>query len=180
MWLFFNLLNVFAATDIICGFPGETDEDFEETMDLVRKYRFPVVNISQFYARPGTPAARFKQLSSQVVKDRSRRLSEFFNSGIASPYQALQGSKQRVFITEVAADKHNLCGHTKSYVQVIVPPSAAKMGTDVECTISDASGRFFCRGVVEQPQKRSPSWMMMLAVFGVFLMVAVAVAIKLL
>ncbi len=50
------------ATDIICGFPGETDEDFEATMALVRKYRFPHTHISQFYPRPGTPAARMKKV----------------------------------------------------------------------------------------------------------------------
>ena len=41
------------ATDIICGFPNESEEHFQETMNLVAKYRFPIVNISQFYPRPG-------------------------------------------------------------------------------------------------------------------------------
>ncbi len=50
------------ATDIICGFPGETDEDFAATLDLVRRYRFPHTHISQFYPRPGTPAARMKKV----------------------------------------------------------------------------------------------------------------------
>ena len=40
---------------------GETEEDFEQTMQLVAKYRFPHCHISQFYPRPGTPAARMKQ-----------------------------------------------------------------------------------------------------------------------
>ena len=41
------------ATDIICGFPGETKVEFQESIDLVLKYKFPVVNISQFYPRKG-------------------------------------------------------------------------------------------------------------------------------
>lgn len=41
------------ATDIICGFPGETVEDFEATMALVKQYKFPQLHISQFYPRPG-------------------------------------------------------------------------------------------------------------------------------
>jgi len=49
------------ATDIICGFPTETEEDFEETLELIREFKFPIVNISQFYPRPGTPAARMKR-----------------------------------------------------------------------------------------------------------------------
>lgn len=43
------------------GFPGETEEDFEATMKLVEDYKFPVLNISKFYARPGTPAAKMKR-----------------------------------------------------------------------------------------------------------------------
>ena len=42
------------ATDIICGFPGETAEDWERTMDLCRKYEFAELHLSQFYPRPGT------------------------------------------------------------------------------------------------------------------------------
>lgn len=41
------------ATDIICGFPGETSEDFEATMALVKEYKFSQLHISQFYPRPG-------------------------------------------------------------------------------------------------------------------------------
>ncbi|KAA0702905.1 Threonylcarbamoyladenosine tRNA methylthiotransferase [Triplophysa tibetana] len=58
------------ATDIICGFPGETDEDFEQTMELVRDYRFPSLFINQFYPRPGTPAARIEQVPAQVILSR--------------------------------------------------------------------------------------------------------------
>ena len=50
------------ATDIICGFPYETDEDHQDTLRILNKYKLPVVNISQFYPRPGTEAAKMKQL----------------------------------------------------------------------------------------------------------------------
>ena len=68
------------ATDIICGFPGETEEQFEETLSLIRDYRFPVLNISQFYPRPGTPAAKMKRIDTKIVKDRSRRCTKLFLS----------------------------------------------------------------------------------------------------
>ena len=54
------------ATDVICGFPGETEADFEETLALVARYRFRHTHISQFYPRPGTPAARMRKVLSQV------------------------------------------------------------------------------------------------------------------
>lgn len=55
------------ATDIICGFPGETDEDFQKTMQLVNKYKFPHCHISQFYSRPGTLAAKMKKVPTKVT-----------------------------------------------------------------------------------------------------------------
>ncbi|CAI5987570.1 unnamed protein product [Closterium sp. NIES-64] len=108
------------ATDIICGFPGETAADFEQTLDLIRKYKFAQVHISQFYPRPGTPAARMPKVPSGEVKQRSRALTALIES--FTPYTNLLGTTQRVWITDVAADKTKLVGHTDSYVQVLVPP----------------------------------------------------------
>ena len=67
------------ATDVICGFPGETDEDHANTLDLCRAQQFPVLNISQFYARPGTPAAKMRRVPNGVAKARSRELTALFN-----------------------------------------------------------------------------------------------------
>ncbi len=63
----FRVPGVTIATDIICGFPGETEEDFQETLDLVKLYRFPSLFINQFYPRPGTPAAKMEQVPAHVV-----------------------------------------------------------------------------------------------------------------
>ncbi|EEH53368.1 uncharacterized protein MICPUCDRAFT_9362, partial [Micromonas pusilla CCMP1545] len=68
------------ATDIICGFPGETEEDWEMTMALCRKYDFIELHLSQFYPRPGTPAARMKKVNSREVKRRSRELTNYIES----------------------------------------------------------------------------------------------------
>lgn len=48
---------------MICAFPTETEEDFEESMQLVRDYQFPSLFINQFYPRSGTPAAKMKKVS---------------------------------------------------------------------------------------------------------------------
>lgn len=63
--------NMTIATDIICGFPSESQQHHEETCALVRRHQFPVLNISQFYPRPGTVAAKWKQLNSADKKARS-------------------------------------------------------------------------------------------------------------
>ena len=64
------------ATDIIVGYPTETEEDFQETIKLLEETKPEVINISVFSSRPGTEASRLKQLSSQVIKERSKRLDE--------------------------------------------------------------------------------------------------------
>jgi len=70
----FPMVNV--STDIICGFPGETEAQFEESLRLVEKTRPDVLNISRFWSRPGTEAASMEgQLHGRVTKERSRRLS---------------------------------------------------------------------------------------------------------
>ncbi|KAK9824275.1 hypothetical protein WJX72_009107 [[Myrmecia] bisecta] len=109
------------ATDIICGFPGETDDDFAATMRLVRKYRFSHCHISQFYPRPGTPAARMKKVPSSKVKQRSREITALVDS-LPATCERLVGSVQRVWVVDTAADGHHLVAHTKSYDQVLLEP----------------------------------------------------------
>ena len=64
------------ATDIIVGYPTETEEDFKKTLNLLEKARFNVVNLSKFTPRPFTQAARLRQLPNQEVKRRSREAAE--------------------------------------------------------------------------------------------------------
>ena len=65
------------TTDIIVGFPGETEEDFAETLHVVREARFAQAFTFQYSKRPGTPAATMAdQVPPEVVKDRYQRLVE--------------------------------------------------------------------------------------------------------
>ncbi|KAL3641426.1 hypothetical protein CASFOL_016394 [Castilleja foliolosa] len=125
------------ATDIICGFPGETDEEFEETVNLIKDYKFAQVHISQFYPRPGTPAARMKKVPSNVVKKRSRELTTVFES--FNPYVGMEGKIERIWITEVATDGTHLVGHTKGYIQVLVVGSENMLGTSAMAKIKSVT-----------------------------------------
>ena len=66
------------ATDIICGFPGETETDHQATLQLLAKYRFPHTHISQFYPRPGTPAARMRRVPTDVVSKELKAVKGYF------------------------------------------------------------------------------------------------------
>ena len=131
------------ATDIICGFPTETQDDFAMTLELVERNRFPILNISQFYPRPGTPAARMRLLPTQEVKRRSTELTRLFKS--QRPYDALVGTEQEVWISTV--EDGQLVGHTKSYVLAFLPLDHALLGKKVRARITHA-GKHFVRGEV--------------------------------
>ncbi|MFH1630937.1 MAG: radical SAM protein [Candidatus Aenigmatarchaeota archaeon] len=68
--------NIIIWTDIIVGFPGESDSDFEKSCKLIQDIRPDFVNISKFGVRPDTTAADMEQLPSQVIKERSIKMSE--------------------------------------------------------------------------------------------------------
>ncbi|XP_015687177.1 threonylcarbamoyladenosine tRNA methylthiotransferase [Protobothrops mucrosquamatus] len=131
------------ATDIICGFPGETDEDFQETMKLVEEYRFPSLFINQFYPRPGTPAAKMPQVPAQIKKQRTKELSKLFHS--YNPYDHKIGERQKVLVTEESFDSKFYVAHNKFYEQILVPKNPDFMGKMVEVEIFEA-GKHFMRG----------------------------------
>ncbi|XP_034618301.1 threonylcarbamoyladenosine tRNA methylthiotransferase isoform X2 [Trachemys scripta elegans] len=131
------------ATDIICGFPGETDEDFQDTMKLVEEYRFPSLFINQFYPRPGTPAAKVHQVPALVKKQRTKDLSQLFHS--YSPYDHKVGERQRVLVTEESFDSQFYVAHNQFYEQVLVPKDPEFMGKMVEVDIYEA-GKHFMKG----------------------------------
>jgi len=67
------------STDIICGFPGETREQFNDSINLIKELRPDVLNISRFWPRPRTEAEAMEQLNGEEKKDRSRFLSSVFH-----------------------------------------------------------------------------------------------------
>lgn len=78
--MFFSVPGISIATDVICGFPTETEEDFDETLKLLSEYRFPSVFINQFYPRSGTPAAAMRRLDTAETKRRSKLCTQLFHS----------------------------------------------------------------------------------------------------
>jgi len=87
------------TTDIIVGFPGETEDDFEATMEVVRKSRFASAFTFQYSKRPGTPAAEMEgQVPHEVVQERYERLLELVNAIAWEENQKLAGSDVEVLV----------------------------------------------------------------------------------
>jgi tRNA-2-methylthio-N6-dimethylallyladenosine synthase len=89
------------TTDIIVGFPGETEQDFAETLDVVRAARFSGAYTFQYSKRPGTPAATLDdQIAPDVVRDRYERLVELVNDIAWSENKALVGRRVELMVSE--------------------------------------------------------------------------------
>jgi tRNA-2-methylthio-N6-dimethylallyladenosine synthase len=89
------------TTDIIVGFPGETEEDFQATLDVVRAARFSAAFTFQYSKRPGTPAAVLDgQIAPDVVKDRYQRLVEVVEEISWSENKALVGRTVELMVAE--------------------------------------------------------------------------------
>lgn len=139
--------NTSISTDIICAFPGEGEAEWNETVALCRANQFPILNISRFYARKGTPAAAMPQIRTDIAKKRTVELTELYNS--YRTYDALVGTVHTVDLLEVAHDKHHFVGHTKAYVQVLVDPATCQLGDRVTVRIVSAS-KYSVMGTVEK------------------------------
>ncbi len=107
------------ATDIIVGFPGETDSDFEKTLEVLKKVKPDIVNISRFGKRKGTPAEKMGgQLTEGEKKDRSRLLTKFCNDLFSDKNKHLVGKEVRCLVSEKAKNGFN--ARTDEYNTVFV------------------------------------------------------------
>ncbi|MEC3954135.1 tRNA (N6-isopentenyl adenosine(37)-C2)-methylthiotransferase MiaB [Nocardia sp. CDC153] len=96
------------TTDIIVGFPGETEEDFQATLDVVRQARFTSAFTFQYSIRPGTPAATMPdQLPKEVVQERYDRLIALQEQISLEGNQALIGSTVELLVAEGAGKKND-------------------------------------------------------------------------
>ncbi|MBJ8345017.1 tRNA (N6-isopentenyl adenosine(37)-C2)-methylthiotransferase MiaB [Antrihabitans sp. YC2-6] len=105
------------TTDIIVGFPGETEEDFMETLDVVRKARFTSAYTFQYSKRPGTPAADMPdQLPKAVVQERFERLIALQEQISLEENEKLIGSTVEVLVAEAgkkSAANHRMSGRAR-------------------------------------------------------------------
>ena len=142
--------NITIATDIICGFPTETRENFQETLNMVEKYKFPVINISQFYPRPGTVAAKWKKIDTKEVHYRSKALAELFGS--YSNYKHLLNTTQRVWVHDTNEEEKNkeenmMVAHNKSYVKILIPKDEKLYGKELIVKIKETY-KWHCVGEI--------------------------------
>ena len=136
------------TTDIIVGFPGESESDFQATLDVATQARFAAAYTYKYSIRPGTPAGEMtNQISEEVVGERYTRLHEHQQKISLSVNQEAIGSRHRIMVTEVEgrrdAVQSRLTGRSEDFRLVHFDnTSEARPGDFVDVEISDASAHY--------------------------------------
>ena len=114
-----NFDDVMVSTDVIVGYPTESEESFWKTYDLIRDVEPDIVNITRFSKRPFTSAFRLKEIHGWIVKERSRKLTELARSIGLKRNRRFLGKKLDVLITKNGKDGTKLA-RANSYRPVVV------------------------------------------------------------
>lgn len=127
------------TTDIIVGFPGETEEDFEETLKIVNECKFDGAFTFAYSPRENTPAALMKDAIPESVKmDRLHRLNEVVNKYSNLRNQKLLGTTVKcLVIGESEKDKNKVCGYTENMKLVNIDGPKSLIGNIVSVKITD-------------------------------------------
>ena len=127
--------------DFIVGFPGETEGDFEETMDLVRTVHYGQAYSFKYSTRPGTPAAEKAQLPDDVATDRLHRLQALLSEQQRATQESMVGKTVKVLFEKAGREEGQMIGKSEYLHAVFADATDVKIGDlrDVEITKSEAN-----------------------------------------
>ena len=138
------------TTDIIVGFPGETEEDFLETLDVVKQVEYDSAYTFIYSKRSGTPAASMEQVPEDVVKERFNRLLEAINEISAKRTKELEGTVQEVLIESVNDHEEGMVsGRLSNNLLVHFKADDSAIGTFKQVLLKEAKGFYYIGEVVD-------------------------------
>jgi tRNA-2-methylthio-N6-dimethylallyladenosine synthase len=141
------------TTDIIVGFPGETDEDFEETLSAVRELAFDDAFTFKFSPREGTPATRLPPemtVPDEAASGRLGRLIAAVREIARARNLTLLGSRHEVLIEKVARRGELLQGRTREHRTVLVPGDESMIGAYLTVELTGTTGSTFTGAIVRE------------------------------
>jgi tRNA-2-methylthio-N6-dimethylallyladenosine synthase len=142
------------TTDVIVGFPGETDEDFEATLDAVREVGFAEAFTFKFSARPGTPATRMPAeltVPDEVASERLARLVETIRTMARAANLQQLGRRYEVLVEKEARRGGDLVqARTRDFKTVLIPGDAAMIGQYLNVELTGTTGSTFTGQVVRE------------------------------
>ena len=108
------------TTDLITGFPGETEEEFQETLEFIQSCGFARMHIFPYSQRPGTPAAEMEQLPRALRAERARRAAEAAAAMRRTYLEECVGRTEEVLFEQPAGKEGLFLGHAPNYAEVLV------------------------------------------------------------
>ena len=127
--------DVLLSTDVIVGFPTESEESFEKTVELVKRVKPDIVNITRFSPREGTLAAKLKDIPDWIKKERSRRLTKICEEIGLENNLRFVGKKMRVLVTKRGKNE-TLLARADSYRPVVL--EEGRIGEFYKAKVVDA------------------------------------------
>lgn len=135
--------NVSITTDVIVGFPGETEEEFKETFDYLKKLRLSKMHIFKYSPRKGTKAAAMKDdVHGTVKEERSKLLQEMDRENESNFIQDSFGAKLEVLVEEKLKDDDRYIGYTSNYIKVIIDSNKDIVGKIITVKLIENKGDY--------------------------------------
>ena len=119
------------ATDIIVGYPTETEEDFNQTLELLKEIKPDIVHISKYMHRPGAKSNHLKEIDHNIMKNRSHRVNQVKTEVMLEKNKEYENTIQNVLITSKGSSG-GYVGYTDSYKNVIVDEAEIGLFMDVK------------------------------------------------
>lgn len=143
--------NLTLSTDIIVGFAGETEEDFEDTLDVVRKVRYDSAYTFIYSKRTGTPAAAMEnQVPEEVVKERFDRLLHEVQGISAEITKSIEGETVPVLVEEINTQNEELLtGRLSNNAVVHFPGDASLIGEILPVKLVESKGFYYMGEIVK-------------------------------
>jgi tRNA-2-methylthio-N6-dimethylallyladenosine synthase len=141
------------TTDIIVGFPGETEADFEETLSAVRDVCFDDAYTFKFSPREGTPATRFpasESVPDEVASERLARLIATVRAGSRARNMKLLGERREVLVEKAARRGGLLQARTRDFRTVMIPGDLSMIGRYLTVELTGTTGSTFLGQVVRE------------------------------
>jgi tRNA-2-methylthio-N6-dimethylallyladenosine synthase len=155
------------GTDIIVGFPTETEEEFQLTYEIFKQIRYSVAFIFAYSARKGTPAFRWKDdISEEAKQDRLQRLLNLHNEICAEERRAMLGSEIEVLVERRNRDERHLKGRTRCWKNVIFTGDDHLIGTLQNVKVTGFSHQTLIGDVIPHPLRYATAEKTRLSLIG--------------
>lgn len=134
------------ATDIISGYPSETEKDHEETRELMKESKPKVVNITRYWPMPGTRAAKEKQIESKTARKRTLEIQKLHLSIALEENQKLEGKEMKVFVNEQSGT--SCFARDENYSLVLIKTEEKLLGKTIKVKIKQAFSHYLLGEII--------------------------------